>query len=42
MPEDSQEAPGLHKNAVKKIEENAEKEWEEMSDDEKLEKLTDL
>ncbi len=41
MPEDSNEAPRLHETDVDKIEEETGKKWEDMSDDEKLEKLED-
>ncbi len=39
MPEDSHEAPELNDLDVDKLEKESGKEWEEMSDDEKLEKL---
>lgn len=42
MPEDSQEAPKPYEKDLEKILGETGKEWEEMNEEEKLEKLEDL
>lgn len=41
MPEDSNEAPELHYEDVKEIEDKKDEKWEEMSDEDKLDSLED-
>ncbi len=42
MPEDSNEAPELRYIDVKEIEDKGNKKWDEMSDEDKLERLKDI
>lgn len=42
MPEDSQEAPKSYEKDIEEIKKETSKDWEEMSDEEKLKKLKDV